>query len=154
MIIFKWEGTDTIGTRQRGEREALSMPLLRAELIDEGLNVIDIWPKRRLRLNLRLALFKPRVSTQALCDLYRQLQSLLDAGVPLLKSLQIIHASCDDKVLKDMLVHIEARISAGHGLAQVLREFPKQFYVPFLGMLLVVLIKAQVLINNRSFFVW
>ncbi len=126
MIIFKWQGINKSGAHLHGERESLSVSLLRAELLDEGLTALTIWQKRRLGFNLRITVFKPRVAMQALCDLYRQLQSLLDAGVPLLKSLEIIHASCEDAALKHMLVKITAKISAGHTLAQALGLFPKQ----------------------------
>jgi len=74
--------------------------------------------KRRLRLRLKL---------DDLASMARQLATLLDAGVPLLRSLDIVRQQTEVKSLYLALEEVQRDVESGESLSQALAKHPKIF---------------------------
>ena len=68
-----------------------------------------------------------RISTKQLCIFTRQLSTLQDAGLPILRSLKILHGQCKPGVLKNALDDIVEDIESGATLSEACAKHPKAF---------------------------
>jgi type IV pilus assembly protein PilC len=99
------------------------------------------------------------VNTKQLVVMTRQLSTLIDAGLPLLRSLNILISQQKPSKLKDILREISTDIQGGSTFSEALAKHPKQFdrlYVNMVragevgGMLEVVLQRLAVFMERRQ----
>ncbi len=68
-----------------------------------------------------------KISTKQLCTFTRQLSTLQDAGLPILRSLKILHNQCKPGVLKNSLEDVVEDIESGQTLSEAFSKHPKAF---------------------------
>src|SRR6478752_3087193 len=68
-----------------------------------------------------------KISTKQLCTFTRQLSTLQDAGLPILRSLKILEGQCKPGVLKNALQDIVEDIESGSTLSEACAKHPKAF---------------------------
>jgi type IV pilus assembly protein PilC len=68
-----------------------------------------------------------RISSKQLCTFTRQLSTLQDAGLPILRSLKILEGQCKPGVLKNALQDIVEDIESGSTLSEAMVKHPKAF---------------------------
>ncbi len=122
LSTFAWEGIDRRGTRVRGEIQAASAAAAKDELRRQG-----IVPKRARK---KRALFGGRggkISSADIAIFSRQLAAMLDAGIPLVQSLDIIGRGHDRPAMQTLLLGIKADIEAGTSLTEALSRHPLYF---------------------------
>src|SRR5436190_822454 len=68
-----------------------------------------------------------RISTKQLCTFTRQLSTLQDAGLPILRSLKILEGQCKPGVLKNSLQDVVEDIESGLTLSEAMQKHPKAF---------------------------
>jgi type IV pilus assembly protein PilC len=68
-----------------------------------------------------------RISTKQLCTFTRQLSTLQDAGLPILRSLKILENQCKPGVLKNALADVVEDIESGSTLSEAFAKHPKAF---------------------------
>jgi type IV pilus assembly protein PilC len=68
-----------------------------------------------------------RISTKQLCTFTRQLSTLQDAGLPILRSLRILEGQCKPGVLKNSLQDVIEDIESGSTLSEAFSKHPKAF---------------------------
>lgn len=68
-----------------------------------------------------------RISTKQLCTFTRQLSTLQDAGLPILRSLKILEGQCKPGVLKNALGDVVEDIESGQTLSEAFSKHPKAF---------------------------
>src|SRR5919112_2970665 len=68
-----------------------------------------------------------RISTKQLCTFTRQLSTLQDAGLPILRSLKILEGQCKPGVLKNSLGDVVEDIESGSTLSDAFAKHPKAF---------------------------
>src|SRR5262249_28198800 len=68
-----------------------------------------------------------RISTKQLCTFTRQLSTLQDAGLPILRSLKILEGQCKPGVLKNSLQDVVEDIESGSTLSEAFSQHPKAF---------------------------
>ncbi len=74
------------------------------------------------------------VKTKQLVVMPRQLATLIDAGLPLLRSLNVLIAQMKPCKLKDILREIATDIQSGSTFSDALAKHPKQFDRLFVNM--------------------
>jgi general secretion pathway protein F/type IV pilus assembly protein PilC len=67
------------------------------------------------------------VSGRTLATLYGQLADLLSAGVPLLRSLELLERSTTNKRLQSVIRDVRMNVAEGTGLAQAMAKHPRVF---------------------------
>jgi type IV pilus assembly protein PilC len=99
------------------------------------------------------------VKTKELCVMTRQLSTLIDAGLPLLRSLNVLIAQLKPCKLRDILRETAEDIQSGSTFSEALAKHPKQFDRLFVnmvragevgGMLEVVLQRLAVFMERRQ----
>lgn len=123
-VTYLWEGTDNKGNRNKGEINARSDAIVKAELRRQGIRPIKVKKKPQ-------ALFgkmgqKPIVPKD-IAIFSRQLATMMAAGIPLVQSFDIIGKGHEKPAMQDMLAAIKADIEGGSTLTESLSKFPFQF---------------------------
>ncbi|MBU0634266.1 MAG: type II secretion system F family protein [Candidatus Omnitrophica bacterium] len=80
-----------------------------------------------LRIKKRLTFGSGRVKTDDLCIFARQLGTLLNAGVPLLRSLGVLGKQVESNALRDAVERVKGDIQSGSTLRDALDKHPKVF---------------------------
>jgi len=86
-------------------------------------------------LNLELKFLTPKtVNSKILAIFTRQLAVLIDAGLPLLKSLRVLEEQQNAGPLKDALAGISQAVESGSTFSEALSVYPKLFNKLFVNM--------------------
>lgn len=75
----------------------------------------------------KLGLFRPKIKTRDLIQLFMHLLQMQSAGVPMLESLADVRDSADNQTLKDVITDVHRSVSEGSSLSESLANYPKYF---------------------------
>ncbi len=123
QIDFLWEGVDKQAKKASGVFSAKSEAIARTELRKMGIRVVKIKPKPKPLFGARVK----KITTGDIAVFARQLATMLEAGVPLVQSFDIIGKGHDNPSMAEMLLAIKADIEGGDTLAQALGKRPIYF---------------------------
>ena len=122
-IDFVWEGKDKKGEKSRGEVTALTEAAARSELRSMGVRVIKIKPKPKPMFASK----GQAITTQDVSIFARQIATMMQAGVPLVQSFDIIGKGHDNLSMGDMIMGIKTDVEGGDTFAEALRKRPLYF---------------------------
>jgi len=91
---------------------------------------IDKFRAKRDKLMMRMPLFGNLVKTTSVATFARTLGSLLSSGVNILESVDVVKASMDSQVYKDILSVMKEDIEKGNSIADSMKKFP-DYFSPF-----------------------
>jgi type IV pilus assembly protein PilC len=126
MPVYKWEGKTLRGAIKRGELEAASEAALRIQLRQQNIIPTKIFSKGK-ELKLQLSIGGRRISQKQIAVFTRQLATMIDAGLPLVQSLDILASQQENKAFKDVLTSIKDDVESGSTFAAALGRHPKVF---------------------------
>jgi len=133
MPIYLWEGKNRNNIVQKGEMEASSDDLVRSNL-----NRLRITPtkikKKPKDLFESVAFLQPKVTQRDVILFCRQFSTMIDAGLPIIQCMDILHAQQENATFKKMLKNIKEQVESGSTLADSLKKYPKQFDDLFVNM--------------------
>lgn len=124
MPDFSYVAMGNTGQKSKGvlsantEREAVSM------LDSRGLMPITI---EMVKGTQSTAKATKKVSSRILAGFFSQLADLLQSGVPLLRSLELLERQTSNPSFSLILREIRGKVADGTGLAQALGQYPKVF---------------------------
>jgi type IV pilus assembly protein PilC len=125
MPIYKWEGKTTKGVIKKGEMEAPSEAAIRLHLRQQNIIPTKISSKGK---EIKFALpFKKKVKQRAIAIFTRQLATMIDAGLPLVQSLEILASQQESKVFKEIIRGIKEDVEGGSTFAGALKKHPTTF---------------------------
>jgi type IV pilus assembly protein PilC len=125
MPIYKWEGKAAKGVIKKGEMEAPSEAAIRISLRQQNIIPTKISSKgKEFKFNLP---FKKKVKQRSIGIFTRQLATMIDAGLPLVQSLEILSSQQDDKVFKGIIRGIREDVESGATFAGALKKHPTTF---------------------------
>lgn len=84
--------------------------------------------------NLKLPAFMDKVKTKSLVVFTRQLATLVNAGVPIVRSLSTLQQQTDSELLKKQLAGVVSTVTAGGSFADALSKYPKTFSSVYVNM--------------------
>ncbi len=125
MPIYKWEGKTIRGGVKKGEMEAASEGALRVHLRQQNIVPTKIKAKGK-ELTISLP-FGKSVNQRAIAIFTRQLATMIDAGLPLVQSLEILSSQQEHKVFKNILREIREDVEGGSTFAGALKKHPSTF---------------------------
>jgi len=133
MSIYLWEGKNRNNIVQKGEMEASSEDVVRSNL-----NRLRITPtkikKKPKDLFENIAFLQPSVTQRDVILFCRQFSTMIDAGLPIIQCMDILHAQQENATFKKMLKNIKEQVESGATLADALKKYPKQFDDLFVNM--------------------
>ncbi len=127
--IFVWQGKDRQGNKVGGELSAASMDAARALVRRKGVKTAKIKKKPKPLFNTGGKIKGPDITLFA-----RQLAAMLQAGVPLVQSLDLTASGNDNKEMTKLIGDIRMDVESGTGFGQALRNHPKQFDTLFCSL--------------------
>jgi type IV pilus assembly protein PilC len=121
--VFLWEGTDKRGTKMKGESQSKSANLVRAELRKQGITPTVVKEKKKPLFGSA----GKRISALEIATFSRQIATMLQSGVPMVQSFEILGGGQKNERMRDMLMDIRDSISGGSTLYEALGRHPLQF---------------------------
>jgi len=134
MPVYTWQGT-LKGKMEKGEMDAPSRSAVLARLRQMQIrpNPEKIKEKGRL-LDMNIVLFGGGVSTQDLVVFTRQLSVMIDAGLPLVRSLDVIAVQQENMRFKKIITSVKEDVESGSTFADSLGKHPRVFDVLFVNL--------------------
>ncbi|MFI5460504.1 MAG: type II secretion system F family protein [Isosphaerales bacterium] len=137
MPTFQYEAMDHTGREVKDSIDAATQEEAQQLIRQKGFFVTKIAEKAK-KAKQRAAARKGgrkrkksftigRISTKQLCTFTRQLSTLQDAGLPILRSLKILEGQSKPGVLKNALQDIVEDIESGSTLSEACAKHPKAF---------------------------
>ncbi|WP_316348219.1 type II secretion system F family protein [Desulfuromonas acetoxidans] len=135
MAKFSWEGKIRSGQKQKGEMEAPSEAIVRAQLRRQGVMPTKVKEKGKgMDVELKIPGFEPKVTTKDLVVFTRQFATMIDAGLPLVQCLDILSSQQENSTFKRILVTVKEDVESGSTFADALRKHPKAFDELFVNL--------------------
>jgi type IV pilus assembly protein PilC len=133
METFVFKAIDLAGASARGEVEAESKQAVTEQLKQRGLIVLDIEGKAKSK-ELNLA-FMQRVKLRDLAVMTRQLSTMIQSGMTILRALHVLEKQTQGKLLHATLIAVRKDVEAGLPLSDSLERHPKVFGPLFVAMI-------------------
>src|SRR5579863_10017712 len=141
MPSFAYQAKDASGKSVNGVIEAENERVLRAKLREMNYYVTGITQKQTVGLNADVStmfgglLGKLKgVSEQALVVFARQFATMINAGLAMVRCLDVLGIQTEDAQLKPVIVQVRREVEGGSTLANALGKFPKVFSPLFINM--------------------
>jgi len=122
--IFIWSGLNRQGKKIQGKQAADSMITLKAQLRKQGITPIQIKRKPKALFNLG---GNKKILPADIAVITRQIATLLEAGIPLVQTLNILNSGHHSHPMRQLLSNIEVMLSSGVPLSDCLRNYPAYF---------------------------
>jgi len=125
MPIYQWEGKTDKGLIKKGEMEAPSEAAIRIQLHRQNIIPTKITAKRRaVKISLP---FGKKVKQRLVAIFTRQLATMIDAGLPLVQSLDILASQQENKIFKNIIRDLREDVEGGSTFAGSLKKHPTTF---------------------------
>jgi type IV pilus assembly protein PilC len=133
MPYFNYTIRDANGQTRSGKVEAPNAEELRKRLQAEGLQVLEVTEDRKApRVP---AGGYGRVKLSDLAIFARQFSTMLDAGVSLIRCLDVLQAQTNNARLRKILMDLSARVESGESLSRSMARHPKAFSQLIIGLI-------------------
>lgn len=123
MQQFTWEGTDKRGVKMKGETTSKNANLLKAELRKQGINPTVVRAKSKPLFGSS----GKTITAQDISIFSRQIATMLQSGVPMVQSFEILATGQKNQRMADMLTDIRDNIAGGSSLSEAMARHPVQF---------------------------
>jgi type IV pilus assembly protein PilC len=120
-LTFQWEGRDRRGNKVQGRSVASNKHAVWLDLQKQGIVPIKV-QKQSLGFGRQ-----PKATAADLSIFFRQLATMLAAGIPLVQSFEIIGAGHEKPAMQSLILDIKAQIESGLTLAEALNKHPLYF---------------------------
>jgi type IV pilus assembly protein PilC len=121
QATFLWEGKDKKGNRVKGRGLARDEMEIRSDLRKQGIAAT------RVRKESKLFKSDGKVLAEDIALFARQLATMLNAGIPMVQSFEIIGVGNDKPAVQKLVFAIKSDIETGNSLHQALAKHPLYF---------------------------
>jgi len=132
MSTYVFKAIDLTGGKARGEVEADSKQAVSDQLKQRGLIVLDIADKhssRQIEFD-----FMKSVKASELAIFSRQLSTMINSGMSILRALYVLEEQTESKFLKETIIAVRKDVEAGLSLSDSMARHPKVFNPLFVAM--------------------
>jgi type IV pilus assembly protein PilC len=126
MPKYAWEGRVPQGGFRKGEVEGPNETAVRAYLRQQQIIPTKITVMGK-ELKITLPFLKKKVKKKALAIFTRQLATMIDAGLPLVQSLDILAKQEASEIFQEIIRTIKNEVESGATLAAALQKHPRVF---------------------------
>ncbi len=154
MPLYQYAAMDATGRERKGQKEAANEEAVTAFLKEQGMFPTSIKQVRKLEqkkavkqpkkagdkkksamnININISLGPAVIKTKQLTIFTRQLAILLNAGLPLIRSLRTLEKQSKDPIIKKILGEVANGVEAGSTFSESLAQHPKSFDKLYLNM--------------------
>jgi type IV pilus assembly protein PilC len=133
MATYAFKALDLGGSPSKGEIEASDKQAVASQLRSRGLIVVDIEERAPASAGDILARFK-KVGPDDLVIATRQLATMVESGMSLLRALYVIEEQTENDKLREIFVEVRKDVEAGLALSDALRKHPDIFNDLYVAM--------------------
>ena len=126
MPVYVWAGVDGSGRETKGEIEARDEQTARLLLSRKKIRIKKLKTKPK-DLFENISFLQPKVKTKDIVIFTRQLSTMIDAGLPLVRGLEILASQQENPTFKKMLTQIKTDVESGSTFADALKKYPNHF---------------------------
>ena len=134
MSVYIWVGKNLRGEVQKGEMDAAGEDAVRSHLTRLKITPTRIKKKPKDLLE-NVSFLQPSVKQKDVILFCRQFSTMIDAGLPIIQCLDILHSQQENLTFKKMLKKIKDSVESGSTLAEALKAYPKHFDALFVNMI-------------------
>lgn len=134
MPVYQWVGTNRKNETRKGEMVASNEGTVRSNLMRLKITPTKI-KKKPKDLFENVSWLQPKVKEKDIILFARQFSTMIDAGLPIIQCLEILHTQQSNKTFKHMIKEIKDQVEGGATLAEALKKFPKHFDDLFVNMI-------------------
>jgi type IV pilus assembly protein PilC len=121
--IFIWTGTDKRGVRVKGQTRGSSPTIIKADLRKQGITPLKVKKQSSLFSQQR----KKAITAKDIAVFFRQLATMMSAGVPLVQAFEIIGRGHDNISMRNLILKIKSEVESGTSLSETLAKHPTHF---------------------------
>lgn len=121
--MFYWQGMDNQGLEQEGELQALNINFVKAQLRKQGITPGKIRKKKPALFGLS----EKKITTREIALFARLLSTMIQAGIPLVQSLNVVAEGTENAALQKIIISIRNEVADGNMLSAGLRRHPEYF---------------------------
>jgi type IV pilus assembly protein PilC len=133
MATYAFKALDLSGIPTRGEIDAGDKQAVAAQLRSKGLIVVDIEEEKQASAGDILARFR-RVKADDLVVATRQLATMVQSGMSLLRALYVIEEQTENDKLRETFIEVRKDVEAGVALSAALARHPDVFNELYVAM--------------------
>ena len=130
MPVYLWEGRTAQGKVLKGEMEAASLEAVFARLRSQRIQPNPALVREKgkgLSKELSIPGFGPSVKPHDVMIFTRQFSTMIDAGLPIVQSLDVLFEQTENTALKNIIRSVRKDVAGGSTLADALAKHPKAF---------------------------
>lgn len=130
MAKFSWKGVDRegkniAGTIKADSREEVVKYLKKRGVIYDSKNIVQT--DKGLNMEIKLPGFQPKVKPKDVVIFTRQFATMIDAGLPLVKGIDILGDSSENPAFRKCLRNVRENVESGLTLCDSMAKEPKVF---------------------------
>jgi type IV pilus assembly protein PilC len=133
MATYQYTVRDATGAIRTGTSEAENEDILKRRLQEQGFQVNDVKKTGTKKVKSAGAGFG-RVKLNDLSIFCRQFSTMIDAGVSLVRALDVLGEQTQNPKLKRILKEIQVEVESGQTLSKSMQKYPKVFSNLFIGL--------------------
>ncbi|MFQ3586133.1 MAG: type II secretion system F family protein [Fimbriimonadaceae bacterium] len=132
MPVYSYTYRDATGGVQKGTAEAESEDILRRRFEEQGFTITEI---SMIKSRGTRQKSYGRVKLNNLAVFCRQFSTMVDAGVSLVRCLDVLSQQQQDPRLKKIIIDVGERVEGGESLSRAMQRHPKAFSNLFIGLI-------------------
>lgn len=126
MPEYVWTGINKRGDKVSGLLEGVNEASIEQILTRQGIKVLKVKPRPK-HISEYLPFLSPRVKLPEIVIFTRQLATMINAGVPIVQSLDILRDQTGNITFKKTLREVREDVKGGRTLSESLSKHPKIF---------------------------
>jgi type IV pilus assembly protein PilC len=129
LAEYSYKALDDGGQTRTGTIDADSEGLAIARLREQGWVPVDLKSTRKggMKTELRIPFLSDRIKLREIAVASRQLATMIDSGLPLMRALTVLADQADSKVLREIWETVRDDVQTGSSFSQALIKHPKAF---------------------------
>ncbi|NPA40382.1 MAG: type II secretion system F family protein [Thermodesulfobacteria bacterium] len=133
MPLYQWKGRSVTGAIRKGVLDAPNPQLVEVYL--RRLNITPVEIKEKKARTFSLSKLLKHVSTTELANFTRQFAVMLESGLNIVKSLDILMEQQKNPYLREIIKDIKYKVETGSSLSEALQEYPNVFDKLYIHMI-------------------
>jgi type IV pilus assembly protein PilC len=135
MATFVYDAIDPVGRSVKGRISADSEKLVLSKLHDQKFHVLSVQEQRTASFSVGGAKNAAAPKLQSLVVFSRQFATMIDAGIPVMKCMDILEQQLKDLPLKNAVSMVREDIKGGSSLGEALAKHPNCFSKLYVNMI-------------------
>ncbi len=135
-LTYEYRARDNTGAVHAGQMDASSTSAVAGTLREKGYIPlrIDEVKTTGLQKEIRIPGFEKKVKVKDIAIFSRQMSTMVDSGLTLIRSLSILEEQTDNRILQGVIGEVRRAVEQGSSLSAALEEHPEVFNHLYVSM--------------------